>query len=648
MDTGTPLIQSGAETVRTSDRAAGLFVWSVLAIMLLADLFILVHSARIFPLNEDWWLVPVLTGHEPSLTSWLWVQNSEHRIPFPRVILLALLKAGHGDVRVGMLFNILVLGALAFAMIRVARTVRGGRTSFADAFFPVALLHLGHSENLFWGWQLTQVVPTVLTCIILLVLVGNRTVTTPRAAVIGGIALVLLPLSGSHALLFAPPLSLWFGYCGLVHRRATDVPDRSRWVRGFLLGSAAVALAITVLHALTYQRPSWLPPDPSVEAALATAVKFLALAFGPTARSAWTVSTIAISGLISATAIVAVWAVIRHRDEERSRAIGVLVFFAGVALLALATGWGRATAIESVYGQYPLRYVLMAAPVLLVSYFVWELYGEKRLGILVRYGLFVAICFLLPGNTVHGLNWVYWFADRDALLEQDLRNGTSPTLLGERHRQILLHWEDPKKIEAFIRMLRDRGIGPFANAGADRSTPIVQEPAGAAALIERPARVQMIGALDHPPSSVTREIRYVLPRAHKVYLVWGFQDQQSESAGLSTGRKDELTYTEMIRERDVFAAKAAVPPGAKMTYGFLIPQKRGVVDRLWPAWPAWDWNDSKGYQLVAVQDGVTDIQAPLALQGYLFSVDFGRYVTLAIVLTFAMSAALALRQRRHV
>ena len=540
MTPNTPWIQPGPKTGTRSDYPARLFVWSVLVIMIVADLFILVHSARMFPFNEDWWLVPVLTGHESNLAEWLWVQNSEHRIPFPRLILLGLLKAGHGDVRVGMLFNIAILGALALAMILTARHVRGGRTSFADAFFPVILLHIGNAENLFWSWQLTQVVPTVLTSIILLVLVANQTVTTALAAVTGGIALILLPLSGSHALVFAPPLSIWFAYCALLHWRTPPAPGRRRWVSAFLIVSATVALTITVFHIVTYQRPSWLPADPTVAAALTTAVKFLALAFGPTARNDWTAATIAIMTVILATSILAIWAVIRHTGHERLRAFGLLIFFGVVMVLALATGWGRATAIESVYGgQYQLRYVLMAAPVLLVSYFVWELYGAKRLRIAVCYALFVTMCFLLPANTLGGLNWLYWFADKDALLEQDLRNGTSPTLLAERHREILLHWEDPKKIDNLIRMLRDSGIGPFAYAGSEPSDH--RKPEGPAVLVDGAAGLQTIGALNHTLSSVTGEIRHALTRGHTVYLVWRLHNTEPEGGGGRDEKKDDPT-----------------------------------------------------------------------------------------------------------
>src|SRR5688572_17992590 len=133
------------------------FLWSVWLVMVLIPLAYFVKDSHNIPFSEDWLLVSPLTGHEPDLLKWFWTQNNEHRIPFPRLILLGLLKVTHGDFRSGMLFNIIILAALALAMMYVARHLRGGRTSFADAFFPIALLHLGNWENLFWGWQLTQV-----------------------------------------------------------------------------------------------------------------------------------------------------------------------------------------------------------------------------------------------------------------------------------------------------------------------------------------------------------------------------------------------------------------------------------------------------------------------------------------------------------
>src|SRR5438309_3316190 len=58
------------------------------------------------------------------------------------------LKISGGDFRIGMVANTLMLAGLCLAMILTARRIRGGQTRLADAFFPLALLHLGHWENM--------------------------------------------------------------------------------------------------------------------------------------------------------------------------------------------------------------------------------------------------------------------------------------------------------------------------------------------------------------------------------------------------------------------------------------------------------------------------------------------------------------------
>src|SRR5262245_29309506 len=125
-----------------SDQNAKIFVWIVWLIMVFIAFVCLVKYSRNVPITEDWLFVPPLTGNEPHIPKWLWAQNNEHRTPFPRLLLLGLLKATHGDFRIGMLCNLIILSMLAVAMMQAARSLRG-RTIIADVFFPLTLLHLG-------------------------------------------------------------------------------------------------------------------------------------------------------------------------------------------------------------------------------------------------------------------------------------------------------------------------------------------------------------------------------------------------------------------------------------------------------------------------------------------------------------------------
>lgn len=451
-----------------SNRGRQAFVWSVWLVMMAIALVNLVKYGRNIPLAEDWLFVAPLTGHESNLLHWLWSQNNEHRIPLFRLIVLILLKLTHGDFRVGMFLSIISLGGLSLAMLQVAQSLRGGRTRFVDAFFPITLLHLGHWENLFWSWQFNFVLSVVLTGVVLLILVSQRFPMTPVAAIIAGVCLMLLPLCGATGLLFAPFLALWFGYCGLLHWNsnwrnwtAREPEGKTRWSGRFLIGSAVVALCLTGLYFVGYERPAWTPPNPGPGPSLWAALQFLALGWGPIARSSWLLSTIGIMGLLIPSAAMAGFGLLRHRGPERHRALGIFVFFGTLIVFALGMGWGRAGTI-AIEGNWPIGYVLLAVPTLWIAFFIWELYASPKVRLVAQGSLFLGLVLLLPFNTVHGLDWRDYYRQGMRRVEQDLRVGTPPSILAERHLKFLIHWWDAANLEAHMRMLYDAGSGPFA------------------------------------------------------------------------------------------------------------------------------------------------------------------------------------------
>jgi len=586
------VIYEGTETESTlwSDRVASIFVWGVWLVMLLVAFVCFALYSHNIPITEDWLLVPPLTGHEPNLLGWLWAQNNEHRIPFPRLILLGLLKATHGDFRAGMVFNIMILGAMAFAMISVVRHIRGARTRFADAFFPIALLHLGNWENLFWSWQLTQIVPTVLTCVILLVLVRRQDLASPGSASIAGVCLVLLPLCGANGLLVVPLLIVWLGYCGVVQWRAAKAEGGRRRVAGILIGSAVLSLALTGLYFVGYERPSWTPPNPGLMPSLQATMQFLALGFGPVARSWWELSMLVAVVVLLPSAVVAILGVVRHKGLERRHALGVLVFFGSIGAFALAVGWGRAGVI-AIYGSWPIRYVLLAVPAFCTVYFIWELYGPPALRTVVQSGLFLGMCLLIPSNTTQGFWWNDWYQAGASALEQDLSNGVPRSTLAERNREFLFHSMDPSSLAELMSMLQTADIGPFANLRDDSSTP-----AGA--------------ALDSTATPgqplVTQQIRYHIPQAGEVFLLWGVNGWQTvpEAARPSgTEIKDKLMRTPMNHVNDDFVVEVQVPAGANIDYGFLITKKRDgtAAPMVWDG----DYHTASSHNAVAVQAKVT-------------------------------------------
>ena len=437
-----------------SPRASAVFVWLVWAATLASILVAIARDGRNIPFEEDWLMVAPMLGQEPDVPRWLWSQNSEHRLPLPRLVNLVLLRAT-GDFRSTMVFNVLALALAAAGMILAARSLRGGVNSPADAFFPLLLLHLGNWDNLVWGWQIQFVLPTVLACALLLIVVMDPRQQSRGVNLAGALALMCLPLSGANGLVLAPALAGWFAYTAWARSRQDGSDRLSRWLPA---GAAFVTAVLCVVYFVGYESSPWNEPSPGLRAALETTGKFVALAVGPVAASSWLVFG-GIVTFILLGCLVALFAARQRWSDEHIRLAGLLAFFAGFAVLAVAVGWGRAGRAAAT-GRMPPRYVLLAAPVLCAAYFTLLLLGKERMRSTGPAALALIMAVLLPFNTHVGLQRRKWFETGMVAFERDLAAGALPGALARRHHGFLLHWDEPLMV-ASMRMLRDSGIGPF-------------------------------------------------------------------------------------------------------------------------------------------------------------------------------------------
>ena len=458
-----------AKVVVSADRTARIVVWGIwLAMLSVAFAFMYKVSHRI-PLAEDWLMVAPLTGKEPNVADWLWAQVNEHRIPVPRLIMLLLLEATHGDFRSGGFFNVVLLGLLAATSIVAMRRLRGGRNHVVDAFFPLILLHTGHSANLLMGWQVVFVLPTVLTCAIILAFVGTRNLfdSWPKA-LFTGISLAIMPLCGVNGLLFVPFLAAWIGYWGIRQWLTAPSGSTPRRTSTFLVGAAGVALALSALYFVGYERPWWNPPSPGIKETFKTAAKLAALGFGPVASRSWQVSIAIALGILSASLAVAAWGVLKTKGSERQRALGVFLLFGNLLAFVLAVGYGRAGWVPAL--GVPIRYVLLSVPALFTSFFIWELYGPARLRKVVHTGLFLAVLVLLPLNMrVGSSDFGDWYQQGAVAVERDIAAGVPQSEIAKRHREFLIHWWKPQELEHNMQLLREAGIEPFSRVKADKT-----------------------------------------------------------------------------------------------------------------------------------------------------------------------------------
>src|SRR5262245_4662285 len=98
---GIATIGSRPSTPMNTDVGAGVFVWSIWTLLLLAALAFVGRYGSDLPCSDDFELVPALTGHQPDIVSWLWSEFNNHRLPFPKLVLLVLGRLTGCDFRAG-------------------------------------------------------------------------------------------------------------------------------------------------------------------------------------------------------------------------------------------------------------------------------------------------------------------------------------------------------------------------------------------------------------------------------------------------------------------------------------------------------------------------------------------------------------------
>ena len=434
-----------------------IFVWTVWTIMLLVALVCVFMYGRNIPLTEDWHMVAPLTENEPHLVNWLWAQNNEHRIPLPKLILLFLLKITNGDFRVGMVLTVLAMGLLTAYLIKVFYNIRGGKTTYCDAFFPLLLLHLGNWENFFWSWQFTFVLSTILTCILIGIVIKYKSPMHIRGAIISSTFMVVLPLCGANGLLYLLPVIPWLAVEGYSHFSLKE-PGANRWIGFILFCAIALTILIVIAYFIGYERPYWYPPSPGIIATLETSIKFMALGFGPIAEASWGLSGFLVVILIISTAGLLLFAILKSRGTEFRRAIGLLFFLGGNVIFALAMGYGRATMVQTI--GLPMRYALLAVPTFIICYGSWQLYGVPVLRKIIQWGLFITMFVLIFHNTLKGLGWRNWYIrGADAVLH-DIKIGVPHSKFVARHQKFLLHW-NKQMLETRMKQLKQSRMGPF-------------------------------------------------------------------------------------------------------------------------------------------------------------------------------------------
>ncbi len=448
-----PAISRSEEQSPTRRRVA-MAVWGGWAIMTLAALAYVVIYGRNVPSWDDWDMVPTMTGRQPVTLDWLWSQHNEHRIPVPRLVMLAVYRSSM-DFRAGMIFNVLLTAGMIAWLLQIVAKLRG-RLNWADLFLPLVALNLGQGINFMWGWQIEFFVSTVLLLVMLAVVVRAETIGRGAMLIIGGL-IVLLAGSGAHGLVPIPALVVWAIGATWLSRRQTHsdaVARRIGW--GLTAIIALVGIALVAAYLIGYQKVPHHPTSAGLRAGVQTAIKAVTMSFGAGVREVWPLSGGLMMAVLAATVGKLVF-IFWKRPAERVRAWGLFCFIGAVGGLAAALGLGR--------NGFEPRYVTLLFPLLCAVYFTWSLDGKSWAAGLMRAALAVAALLLVWPNSQYGVDYARDVSGHLRQFEQQMADGVPTSQLIARHSRYLHPIQG--LLADYMPMLRDAHVGAFAKLRDD-------------------------------------------------------------------------------------------------------------------------------------------------------------------------------------
>jgi len=134
--------------------------WAVLLLPAAVVLALILRYGVNLPYWDQWELLDTLIAARDGIMRWdlLFAQHNEHRMPFPKAIMLGAALLSGWNTRVELIISFLIsLGTLGMVMALMRPTLnRFGplTTTWAAAAMSGLLFSLAQWENWLWGWQI--------------------------------------------------------------------------------------------------------------------------------------------------------------------------------------------------------------------------------------------------------------------------------------------------------------------------------------------------------------------------------------------------------------------------------------------------------------------------------------------------------------
>ncbi|RZJ58492.1 MAG: hypothetical protein EOO55_00440 [Hymenobacter sp.] len=225
-----------------------------------ALLFIITYAYNV-PYMDSWELIFLLKkiyAHEGISLTELASQHNEHRILFPRIIMLCLARFSSWDARYEIYFGFLLLCISFYVIIiqvsklyNVAESSSERKYVFAGLCLLISLVvfSLTQDENLLWGWQI-QIFLNILAVLLGMLYLTNNEVLGAKSVVLSAFCGIVATYSFANGIIFWP-----IG--------AVVLLVRMRQARNniyLLVAWALIAVVVIFLYMHNYVNPANHPP----------------------------------------------------------------------------------------------------------------------------------------------------------------------------------------------------------------------------------------------------------------------------------------------------------------------------------------------------------------------------------------------------
>jgi hypothetical protein len=347
-----------------------------------------VHYAVNVPYGDQWELVPLIQKLRQGNLGFaeLFAPHNEHRIFFPRLIMLLLASLTRWNTVVEMVVSIaLALGNFGVMALMLRHTLRPGRIRLAAMVFTSLIIFSpNQAENWLWGWQISWFL-NVLGVLTAVWALGVWRAPATRRLLVAAVGALVATFSLASGIL------VWFACLPLVW---ADRELRSRtpfWVLLTLLGLAT--------YFSGYHDPNLSAKAATLQAPLLMLAFFLAYAGSPIGFSVTTAIVLGAAWICVAIGLILMTRFVKPAASTLLPWSALLLYgvLAGSSITISRLASGLTLAFASRYVTISLLMLLPASV---------ALFKIVEVGDLRKFASRAAAVALLVLTLLVGLNWV--------------------------------------------------------------------------------------------------------------------------------------------------------------------------------------------------------------------------------------------------